>query len=398
MPGSVPPGSVRALIPAFLIQAGVRRAGRLAGQPLAALVLAMAFLALAAPGASATTIKTEPAGLSIFGQDEGDESEEVRVYIRADNQAQLGVQVIDNSYELSGCVMDQFTPVPVLTGQSARCPRFSSEPGGRINVSLRDEDDGFAGSDLEGNHLVLSDPVSANGGGGPDLLEGGSANDDLHGGSGKDKLTGGLGEDSLLGDSGDDQLRGDYPTHPVGDRAFVDRDTMNGGIGRDKVRYSDRHVPVLISLDGIANDGQRGGEEADNLISIEDATGGTGDDTITGNGAKNTLSGTGGKDLIKGFGNDDNISGGGGDDSVRGGDDDDEVDGGIGDDTVTGGAGDDRLTGGTGKDRFVAGSGKDRVYAKDGRKERVNCGGGGSDFARVDPFDIVTACEDVAGA
>lgn len=65
---------------------------------------------------------------------------------------------------------------------------------------------------------------------------------------------------------------------------------------------------------------------------IENATGGTGSDTITGNDANNVLSGNGGNDVI---------NGGYGDDTLYGGNGNDTIDGNWTTDTVYGEAGND---------------------------------------------------------
>ncbi len=67
-------------------------------------------------------------------------------------------------------------------------------------------------------------------------------------------------------------------------------------------------------------------------VTIENATGGVGKDTLTGNGANNVLRGGGGNDTLYGMG---------------------------GNDTLYGGAGNDLLDGGPGNDRLVGGSGRD---------------------------------------
>lgn len=79
---------------------------------------------------------------------------------------------------------------------------------------------------------------------------------------------------------------------------------------------------------------------------IENARGGSGNDTITGNEVANTLFGNGGADKL---------SGGAGNDSL---------DGGAGDDTEAGGDGNDTFYAGTdgGKDVFDGGNGFDTIY------------------------------------
>jgi serralysin len=65
---------------------------------------------------------------------------------------------------------------------------------------------------------------------------------------------------------------------------------------------------------------------------IENAKGGSGNDTIYGNQGKNQLSGNGGNDTMRGFANSDKLYGGSGNDTI---------DGGLGMDTLTGNAGRD---------------------------------------------------------
>ncbi|MDR2155066.1 MAG: M10 family metallopeptidase C-terminal domain-containing protein, partial [Burkholderiaceae bacterium] len=88
---------------------------------------------------------------------------------------------------------------------------------------------------------------------------------------------------------------------------------------------------------------------------IENANGGSGDDTINGNATANVLNGNAGNDTL---------NGGAGDDTLSGGDGNDILDGGTGGNTLDGGAGDDILrlggvlsgantiAGGTGTDTF----------------------------------------------
>ncbi|MCO5130815.1 MAG: M10 family metallopeptidase C-terminal domain-containing protein [Xanthobacteraceae bacterium] len=136
--------------------------------------------------------------------------------------------------------------------------------------------------------------------------------------------------------------------------------------------HSTVHLVPLIDSIGIAYG-----------VTIEEAIGGEGNDTVTGNAQDNYLAGNGGDDQISGgFGNDvleggkgnDTLYGSLGNDTLSGGDDDDLLFGEAGGDTLDGGAGDDRidgggaldgagsaaipdtLTGGAGADTFVYGT------------------------------------------
>ena len=77
---------------------------------------------------------------------------------------------------------------------------------------------------------------------------------------------------------------------------------------------------------------------------IENATGGSGNDSMAGNQVANTLSGGAGTD---------SLDGGAGSDTLIGGSDDDQLAGGEGDDRLEGGSGADTLTGGAGADTFL---------------------------------------------
>lgn len=65
---------------------------------------------------------------------------------------------------------------------------------------------------------------------------------------------------------------------------------------------------------------------------IENATGGSGNDTLIGNEHANVLTGNGGNDSLEGDGANDTLRGGAGDDTFHGGAGDDVIDGGVGND------------------------------------------------------------------
>ena len=118
-------------------------------------------------------------------------------------------------------------------------------------------------------------------------------------------LDGGAGNDVVEGEDGLDTLTGG-----------PGRDTLNGGPVTDgspaamarHVTYEDRagNQPVTITLDGAANDGEAGENDAINA-DVEDAIGGAGDDTITGNAGANELDGGDGGDVIDGLAGRDTI-------------------------------------------------------------------------------------------
>ena len=189
----------------------------------------------------------------------------------------------------------------------------------------------FTGTGNDENNTI-------NGAGGNDTLGGAGGNDTLNGNAGNDSLFGGLGNDSLLGGLGDDTLNGG-----------LGNDVLNGGGGiLDTASFAGETDAMFVNL--VAGTSRRGSAIApieDTLVGIENATGGSGDDTITGNGGSNTLDG--------GAGNDTLLSGGGADILI----------GGVGDDTLTGGTGNDNLQGGAGNDTFTYTIG-DGIDAVDG--------------------------------
>ncbi|MGO1119750.1 M10 family metallopeptidase C-terminal domain-containing protein [Rhodovibrionaceae bacterium A322] len=149
-----------------------------------------------------------------------------------------------------------------------------------------------------------------------------------------------------------------------------------------------REAPLLGSHAGgyLSQAGDiSGGYTIANGVTIENAFGGEGWDSITGNDAANLLKGNGGDDRLEGLAGDDQINGNAGDDlidgdagadTVRGGQGDDSVDGGSGNDTVLGDIGNDNLSGSDGDDYMNGG----RYGAYAGNDSDTLMGGAGNDF------------------
>ena len=100
---------------------------------------------------------------------------------------------------------------------------------------------------------------------------------------------------------------------------------LTGGVGTDTASYEDRTAGVTAAL------GETGGatadpDEDDTFVTIENLTGGDGDDVLTGDDNPNRLDGGPGADTLNGLG---------GADVLVASDDDDTFDGGDGSDTVT---------------------------------------------------------------
>ncbi|WP_264181122.1 calcium-binding protein [Leisingera sp. McT4-56] len=176
-------------------------------------------------------------------------------------------------------------------------------------------------------------------------------------------------------------------------RGLEGEDTLNGGGGRDEVRYDrdDRYggsEGVTVKLNkGFAIDGFG---DRDTLRNFEDVRGSEFGDNITGNGGRNELEGLGGNDTLNGLGGNDTLLGGAGNDVLNGGAGNDTLKGGGGRDKLIGGAGDDLLSGGGMADRFIfKGSfGNDTItdFQTAGTKEKIVL----SQIAEITSFQDLT--------
>ena len=96
----------------------------------------------------------------------------------------------------------------------------------------------------------------------------------MDGGPGNDTITTRGGVDALLGGAGNDTLDG-----------AGGADILDGGADKDTVTYATRTAaqPVVVDIDGVADDGGSVDGSADNVMAnVENVTGGAGDDQITG--------------------------------------------------------------------------------------------------------------------
>ncbi len=212
------------------------------------------------------------------------------------------------------------------------------------NVSL----DGVANDGAVGeNDDVDTENVST--AGGNDTLTGDVNANRLEGGNGNDRLDGGGGADTLNGDGDNDVLVGG-----------AGGDVLSGGLGTgDTVDYSAAVGAVAVTIGAGADDGELG--EADDVkATVENVTGGPGNDSITGSSANNRLSGGVDPDPTANDGDtgDDTLIGGAGDDTLNGFDGDDDLFGEDGADTLNGGLGADVLDGGLGADDRVSYAGR----------------------------------------
>jgi Ca2+-binding RTX toxin-like protein len=216
-----------------------------------------------------------------------------------------------------------------------------------LTISVNDAaNDGEAG---EGDN-VRSTVESVLGGDGPDFISGRSA---------RDVLFGGGGGDTLNGSGGDDVLDGEIP----GDFSGTGADTFIGGGGKDTVSYASHFSSVTADNDGVADDGQSGGAEGDNVqTDVENLFGSPNGDILTTVGAVSNV-----VDGGPGFGGD----------ILSAGDAADFLSGGFGGDTLNGEAGGDRLQ-----------------SRGDNSVDNDNCGTE-SDTVEADSFDVLAGCETI---
>lgn len=211
--------------------------------------------------------------------------------------------------------------------------------------------DGNANDGMLGEHDNVTSIENLTGSAYNDELEGTAGDDVIHGGAGSDKIDAKFGDDVVYGDAGNDSISGGPGTPsvcpPSGCNKF-DTDTVFGGTGSDTIDYSSRSDDLTIAIDGSRKSG--GWMENDTLSSIENANGGSGNDTIYGNGTANSLSGGPGDDGIVGAGGNDYITGDEGNDFLEGDAGNDWITGGIGNDTLQAAGGNDSLYGGPGTD------------------------------------------------
>jgi Ca2+-binding RTX toxin-like protein len=209
-----------------------------------------------------------------------------------------------------------------------------------VNVTLDGiGNDGEAGE----NDFVASDVENITGGSKDDTLTGNENGNKLVGGSGNDTLNGkstGSFPDQLEGGPGNDTLDGG----PVGSIL----DVLDGGADTDTVTYASRTAGVTIGLDGTKGE--------DTIVNVENAKGGSGNDTILGTDGPNAIFGNDG---------DDGIGGNGGADYLYGGANNDTIYGGDGKDTISGNTGNDTMDGGPGADWFSGWDGIDQVTYQD---------------------------------
>ena len=190
-----------------------------------------------------------------------------------------------------------------------------------------------------GSGFVFNDVLSS-----IENLTGGANNDQLTGDGTANVLNGHLGNDVINGGGGDDTLLG-------GGKTVGGFDVLFGEGGSDTASFEG--VTSVVYADLLANNQTGVGVAYLNagagfvheslLFTMENLTGGSGNDILLGDVNGNRLRGSGGADFMLGQNGADTLIGGEGDDSLYGGEGGDrfEMDGGL-----------DIATGGTGADVF----------------------------------------------
>lgn len=157
--------------------------------------------------------------------------------------------------------------------------------------------------------------------------------------------------------------------------------TVYDGAGNDTIDLSGYNMAQFLSLEqGVFSNigGFVGRFSIAYGAVIENAVGGTGNDTIMGNDVANMISGGDGEDSMFGADGEDTLIGGQGNDYLSGGNQFDRLEGGTGRDFLEGGMGNDTLLGGDQKDRLSGGNGDDSIEGNNGNDALI--GGRGNDY------------------
>lgn len=274
--------------------------------------------------------------------------------------------------------------------------------------------------------------------GGNDFLDGGAGIDTLDynekrgaivvtltGATNAVVTVGGVAEDAvrnfenIIGGQGNDSFTGDAQDNIFYGRGGDDR--IDGGAGNDTADFSDKTDSVVVTLDRVnVVTAFVDGVAEDTLISIENVSGGAGNDILTGDGLNNVFRGRGGNNTIAGAGGTDtltysdqsqgivvtlngssdstvqvglqrdtirsieNIVGGSGNDLIAGDSLANVLSGGAGFDVLEGGGGNDTLNGEDGDDFFVDTSGTRTTIS----------GGAGNDYMELNLASIANGTID----
>ena len=291
---------------------------------VAALLALVASLAIAAPALGAGTVSRSADGKAISVDYAPGGRDAVDLRSEGDNVVlEFSASTPHTAAAGSGCV---------AATSRITCPRVL----GAVAAERLVFDFGDGNDELEDFGWTLAAVrVVANGGDGADTFLSTQLDDTLDGGAGADFFLGRGGDDLISGGSGSDRLVGD-----------AGADALAGGAGFDVADYTFASAGVVVTLDGVADDG--GPDERDNIRpDVEDVIGSSFGDRLVGSPLNNVLNGSGGNDMIDGR---------------------------------------------AGSDRVIGGSGDDAVTSLDGAAERIDCNEG-VDSVAADTVDVTDACE-----
>jgi Ca2+-binding RTX toxin-like protein len=188
---------------------------------------------------------------------------------------------------------------------------------------------------------------------------------------GADTLIGGAGGDTLNGGAGDDTLNGnggaDVFSYVMGDGA----DTVNGGNGTDTLNITPAAPNANDTLDVIFNGTAITSVEGGSVSNVElvNASLNGGNDTLSYTGTTVAVSvnlSTGSATGFASISGIENATGGSGNDTLIGSAVSNDLSGGDGEDTLDGGTDNDTLTGGNGNDTYIANNGDTLIEAAAG--------------------------------
>ncbi|MDT8317030.1 MAG: Ig-like domain-containing protein, partial [bacterium] len=182
-----------------------------------------------------------------------------------------------------------------------------------------------------GNDILIGDDND-------NILTGGAGGDELHGGGGSDTASyadavaavaaflsfgsGFVGDalgdtytsiENLIGGAGNDTLQGNASDNILDGRGG--NDSLDGQGGIDTVSYATSTADVTASL--LTNTGSSADAGSDTYTSIENLTGGSGNDTLTGDTGNNVLTGGAGEDTIYANQGSDTVFGGDNNDTIH---------------------------------------------------------------------------------
>ena len=289
-------------------------------------VITAAVLALAGPATAHAATATTADGNLNYQANAGEVNNVSFARVSGDKfkVTDLGTTIVAGT----GCTQDSPNVVTCTTGRNRpliahlgdQNDRAASKTSRGVQFYGDEGNDRLAGASgrdtLDGG--VGDDTLT--GGSGSDRLIGGWGNDQLFGNSGNDTLQGNADDDLLTGGSGNDNISGGDGTDTIREESAPNgSDSLAGDGGNDTVDYSARPNAVNVSIDSVADDGDRASNERDNVrTTVDRVLGSAGSDVLTGrdNGSPDTLIGGTGDDVINPLRGEDNVDGGPGIDQI----------------------------------------------------------------------------------